>query len=296
LRLSLNNSTSAEPRISAKYIISNRSNIAAGYGLHSQQQVMGIYFAQLQDAAGNTYSPNKELGFTKSHHYVLSYNYKLAKNMQLKTELYYQQLFNVPVSVQPGSTFSTLNIIDGYVLEPMVNKGRGKNYGAEISLERYLQKDFYFMLTNSFYQSKYTALDAVERNSRFNGNYLATFIAGKDFVKASQRKTYGINVKTIYAGGLRTTPIDYAASLAAGYAVYNNAAANSLQNPAYFRTDIRFSVKWNKKHLTSTLSLDIQNLTNRLNVYNQSYDETKNQIVTNYQLGILPILNYKVEF
>ena len=85
-------------------------------------------------------SPNKDLGFTKAHHYVLSYSHRLAKNLLLKTELYYQQLFNVPVSTKDSSTFSTLNIIDGYVLDPLVNKGKGKNYGVEISLERYLQK------------------------------------------------------------------------------------------------------------------------------------------------------------
>jgi hypothetical protein len=296
LHVALNNTSSAEPRISAKYTINSKSSIAAGYGLHSQQQIMGVYLAKLQDAAGNSYTPNKNLGLTKSHHYVISYNYRLGKNVQLKTELYYQQLFNVPVSTKPGSTFSTLNIVDGYALEPMANKGKGKNYGAEISLERYLNNNFYLNLSNSLYQSKYTAIDGIERNTRFNGNHIATFIAGKDFVNTSKRKTIGLNIKTIYAGGLRTTPIDYAASQANGYAVYKNAEANSLKNPAYFRTDIRLSIKWNKKHLTSTLSLDIQNVTNRLNVYNKSYDETKNEIVTNYQTGLLPILNYKIEF
>jgi TonB dependent receptor/Carboxypeptidase regulatory-like domain len=296
LHLALNNSASAEPRLSAKYTISHKSSIALGYGLHSQQQVMGVYLAQLQDAAGNNYNPNKYLGFTKSHHYVLSYNYRAGKNVQLKTEWYYQQLFNVPVSTKPGSTFSTLNIMEGYVLEPMANKGKGKNYGVEISIERYLNNNFYLTLTNSLYQSRYTAFDGIERNTRFNGNHVGTFIAGKDFVNTSKRKTIGLNIKTIYAGGLRTTPIDYDASQTNGYAVYKDAEANSLQNPAYFRTDIRLSIKWNKKHLTSTLSLDIQNVTNRLNVYNQSYDETKNEIITNYQTGLLPILNYKVEF
>jgi hypothetical protein len=167
---------------------------------------------------------------------------------------------------------------------------------VEISLERYLKNNFYLTLTNSIYQSKYTALDGVERNTRFNGNYIATFIAGKDFVNTGKHKTFGINIKTIYAGGLRTTPIDLLASQQNGYSVYREKEANSLQNPAYFRTDIRLSMKWNRKHLTSTLSLDFQNVSNRLNVFNQSYDKESNKIITNYQTGIIPILNYKVEF
>jgi hypothetical protein len=182
------------------------------------------------------------------------------------------------------------------VVDPLENKGTGRNYGVEVSLERYLQHNFYLTLTNSIYQSKYTAADGVERNTRFNGNYIVTFIAGKDFESFLKSKTFGINIKTIYAGGLRTTPIDMTASAQKGYTVFDEQLAYSLQNPAYFRTDLRVSVKWNRKHFTSTLSLDFQNLTNRLNVYNQWYDETENKIVTNYQTGIIPVLNYKIEF
>jgi outer membrane receptor protein involved in Fe transport len=296
LHLSLNNTSSVEPRVSAKWNITNRSSIAIGYGLHSQLQIWGVYFARQQNPDGSYNSPNKDLGFTKAHHYVLSYSYRLAKDLLLKTELYYQQLFNVPVSTKDSSTFSTLNIIDGYVLDPLVNKGKGKNYGVEISLERYLRNNFYLTLSNSLYQSKYTALDGIERNTRFNGNYIITLIAGKDFVSENKKKTFGVNIKTIYAGGLRTTPIDLAASQSKGYTVFDEYNANTLKNPDYFRTDLRVSMKWNKRHITSTLSLDIQNVTNRLNVYNQYFNEDDNKIVYSYQTGLIPVLNYKIEF
>jgi hypothetical protein len=142
LHLSLNNASSTEPRISAKWNITNKSSLAVGYGLHSQLQIWGVYFARQQNPDGSFSSPNKDLDFTKAHHYVLSYGRRLARNLLLKTELYYQQLFNVPVSTKDSSTFSTLIILDGYVLDPLVNKGKGKNYGIEISLERYLQNNF----------------------------------------------------------------------------------------------------------------------------------------------------------
>lgn len=295
LRLALNNSSSAEPRLSVKWAISRRSSLAAGYGLHSQLQALGVYFAQ-QDAGGVRHFPNKELGFTRSRHYVLSWSYRLATNLLVKTELYYQQLFNAPVSTKPGSTFSALNIAEDYVNEPLMNKGKGKNYGVEVSVERYLQNNFYLTLCQSVYQSKYKAADGIERNTRFNGNSITTLIAGKDFVSERKHRTFGVNIKTIYAGGLRTTPIDLAASQQEGYTVFDEQAAYSLQNPAYFRTDLRVSLTWNRKRLTSTLSLDIQNLTNRLNIYNQRYDDDTHTIETNYQTGLIPVLNYKIEF
>ncbi len=296
LHLSLNNTSSTEPRLSAKWNMNGKSSIAAGYGRHSQLQIWGVYFARQQNVDGSFSTPNKNLGFTKANHYVLSYNYKLTKNLLVKTELYYQQLFNVPVSIRDSGTFSTLNIQDGYVLDPLVNKGKGKNYGVEISLEHYLHNNFYFTLSNSIYQSKYTAADGIERNTRFNGNYIVTFIAGKEFVSANKARTFGVNIKTILAGGLRTTPIDLVASQEKGYTVFKEYDAYTLQNPAYFRTDVRFSMKWNRRNFTSTLSLDIQNVTNRLNVYNQYFDDTKNKVVTSYQTGLIPILNYKIDF
>jgi len=296
LHLSLNNNSSVEPRISAKWNINGRNSLAIGYGLHSQLQIWGVYFARQQNTDGSYNSPNKDLGFTKAHHYVLSFTHRVNKNLLLKTEVYYQQLFDVPVSTKDSSTFSTINIFDGYVLDQLVNKGSGKNYGIEVSVERYLQNHFYFTLSNSIYQSKYTALDGVERNTKFNGNFIITMIGGKDFVSENKKKTFGVNIKTIYAGGLRTTPIDLAASQAKGYTVFDEYNAYSLQNPNYFRTDLRLSMKWNKRHFTSTLSLDIQNVSNRLNVYNQYYNEDDNKIATNYQTGLIPVLNYKVEF
>ena len=296
LYLLYNNTSSIEPRASVKWDVSKKSSVAFGYGMHSQVQAWGVYFAEITDANNVKQQPNKNLDFTKAHHFVLSHNYLLGKNLRLKTELYYQQLFNVPVSASDTATSSTLNVISEYMTEPLVNEGKGRNYGVEISLEKYLSNNFYWMLSNSFYQSKYTALDGVERNTRFNGGHINTLLAGKDFVSDRKSKTFGINIKTIYAGGLRTTPIDVTQSQAQGYTVYDHQQAFSLQNPSYFRTDLRISMKWNRKDRTNTLSLDIQNLTNRQNVYNEWYDGVQGKVVYNYQNGLIPILNYKVEF
>ncbi|MCR6718882.1 MAG: TonB-dependent receptor [Chitinophagaceae bacterium] len=275
----------------------NRNNtLAFAYGLHSQMQALGVYFAQDGDNPGENVYLNRELDFSRAHHYVLSYNRRLTEAWKLKTELYYQHLFNIPVSTEAGSTFSVLNNIDDFPSDPMVNKGKGRNYGVEISAERYLRSQFYFLFSQSLYQSKYTALDGVERNTRFNGNYITTIVTGRDFESFKGTKVFGINLKAIIAGGQRNTPIDEEASRDAGYTVWDEANAFSKQNASYFRTDLRFSMKWNRRKHTSTLSLDIQNLTNRLNVFNQWYDSEKGSVQTNYQNGLIPVLNWKLEF
>lgn len=296
LQLLLNNTNSAEPRASVKWDLNKKNSISFGYGLHSQLQGLGVYFAHTKDAAGRALMPNKNLGFTKSHHYVLSHSYLLGKNLKLKTELYYQQLFNVPVSVSDTNTFSTLNIQGDYITEELVNSGKGRNYGLELSLEKYLSNNFYYMWSNSLYQSKYTASDRVERNTRYNGGYVTNFIAGKDFVTRSGSRTFGVNIRLVYAGGFRTTPINLERSRQERYTIFYDKDAFSLQNPAYFRTDTRLSMKWNKKRMTSTLSLDIQNITNRLNLFSRYYDPQRGRIVDELQTGLIPILNYKIDF
>src|SRR4030095_14184862 len=50
LHLSLNNTSAVEPRVSAKWNITNKSSVAFGYGLHSHLQIWGVYFARQQSA------------------------------------------------------------------------------------------------------------------------------------------------------------------------------------------------------------------------------------------------------
>lgn len=296
LRLLYNGSSALEPRASLKWEVNKRNTLSVGYGGHSQVQPLGVYFAQVVKGDGSIDHPNSELDLTRAHHGVLSYHRVLGRNLALKAEAYYQHLYNVPVATSDTSTFSMLNVQSDYVTDALVNRGKGRNYGVELSLEKYLSHRFYYTASTSLYQSKYTAADGVERNTRFNGNYIVNFIGGKDFLSASRLRIFGVNIRLLYAGGLRTTPINLERSLQNGYAVYREQEAYTQQNEPYFRSDLRLSLKWNRARLTSTLSLDIQNLTNRLNVYGQWFDSEKGEVVTTRQTGLIPVLNYKVEF
>jgi hypothetical protein len=294
LQLFLNNSYAVEPRASVKYDLDNKNAITFGYGSHSQLQAMGVYFARTTNGEGTSY-PNKDLSFTKARHYVLSYGHSFNRATRIKAELYYQQLFDVPVSIYDSLTFSTLNIRGDYVTEPLANAGKGRNYGIDLSFEKNLTSNFYLIVNQSFYQSRYTALDGVERDTRFNGKFAGNVTGGREW-SLSNKRSLGVNVKAVYAGGFRTTPVNVEESAAKGYTVYHEKDAFTLQNPDYFRTDLRVSLKWNRKYLTSTLSLDIQNVTNRQNLYGQYFDPLKGKVENSYQTGLIPVINYKVEF
>ncbi|MEI8060338.1 MAG: TonB-dependent receptor, partial [Ferruginibacter sp.] len=104
----LNNSTAVEPRLGLIYKVNNKSSINFGYGLHSQMQPINVYFLQSTDANGKTVYNNKNLDFTKSHHVVLGYNIQPASDWRIKTEVYYQSIYNVPVTTF-SSSYSMLN-------------------------------------------------------------------------------------------------------------------------------------------------------------------------------------------
>jgi hypothetical protein len=168
-----------------------------------------------------------------------------------------------------------------------------------LTLEKFLSNNLYYMINGALYQSKYTALDGIERNTAFNGNYLFNGVAGKDYTwlsKDGKKKAFGVNIKLIYGGGYRNTPIDDAASISEAKTVYYQKQAYTLQNPAYFRADLRLSQRKDYKHMTTTLSLDLQNLTGNKNIYDQQYDPFQGKVVNMYQTGLIPVLNYKVEF
>ncbi|MDP1799891.1 MAG: TonB-dependent receptor, partial [Bacteroidota bacterium] len=296
--LLLNNSNSVEPRASLKYELTQKNIFTIGYGLHSQLQPIGVYFAKKQNDDNTFSTPNKNLQLSKAQHLVLGYDRVINDFSHIKTEVYYQHLFNVPVSVDKTSTYSMLNEVDGYNTDQLTNKGLGKNYGLELTYERFLHKNLYYILSTSLYNSEYKAANNVWYNTRFNTNYAVTFTAGKEWILSEKRKNrvIGFNIKSIYVGGYRYTPIDLPASLAAGQTKFNTEKTFENKNPDYYRLDIRISVKRNYKHVTSTLALDIQNTTNRKNVGGQYFDLKTGSVKYWYQTPLLPLLSYRLEF
>lgn len=297
LRLFLNNRQSIEPRASVKWDFATGQSLALGYGLHSQTHPLALYFYSPTAGDIPNHYPNQSLNFTKAHHLVLSYDRLLNEHTRLKTEAYYQSLYGVPVSANQRDAISILNVADGFISKQLANNGRGENYGIELTLERFLHNNFYYLVSGSVFKSRYQGSDEIWRSTRFDAGGAVNVLVGKEWqLGQGKNNVLGINLKTTYMGGYRTTPIDLAASRSQGQTVWIDAQTNQDKLDAYFRSDVRVSWKRNKNGFTSTLSLDLQNATNRQNVYNHFFDSNLNEIRTVYQLPLIPVLNYRVEF
>lgn len=304
-QLALNNSNSLEPRFGMKYKLSGKSSINAGYGIHSRIEAISIYL--LKDDEGK--QSNKSLDLTKAAHYIVGYETYLRKNLRLKTEAYYQDLYDVPVLLDTdpnvltrNDAYSLLNEKDAYVPGKMINTGTGSNYGIEVTIEKHFTNNHYFTVTGSLYDSKYIGGDGKERNTVFNSNFIANALGGKEIkVGRSKQNILGLNGRIIWSGGNRTTPIDLAASRAAGrtqYAIDDSADNNifSTRLPDYMRIDFGIKYRKNTPKASFIWSLNIQNLTGRVNVADEYYSSEDGRIMQEEQLSTFPNFSYRIEF
>lgn len=292
----LNNSNAIEPRIGLKYSISRKQAFSLGGGLHSQLQPIYIYFAT-DTINGKRVETNRNLDFTRAAHGVLAYDNTFSSNFRLKTEVYYQYIYNAPVKNYPNY-FSALNLgadFNSPNISSLLSTGKGYNYGLEITLEKFYSRGFYFLFTSSFFESKYRGSDNVLRNTAFNGNYVMNVLGGKEF-KIKQRHTLSIDFRATYAGGKRYAPIDLQASILKGDEVRDGAQAYQFRYPAYFRLDIKPGYRYNSKRLTHEFTVDVQNVTRNLNVFQQTYDIANKTIRTDYQLRFFVIPQYRLLF
>lgn len=294
LAMLLNQKISVEPRAALQYAPTVQHKFTLGYGLHSQVMPLGMYF--LKDPQGKLV--NEALDLSKAHHMVAAYDFYPGKNLHFKAEGYYQHLFDVPVDQGILSSFSVLNVFGGLEFHALDNSGKGRNYGLELTGEQFLTRGFYWLASVSLFRSEYQGSDRIWRYGRFDSKYATSLTAGKEWGwnRRGKNRTVGLNIKTIGVGGQRETPINLEASKAAGKAVYYDERAFSEQLPDYFRVDLGVRLKRNYKHLTTTLSLDIQNVSNRQNIGGRYFNPDTQKVETWYQAPLLPILAYRVEF
>lgn len=308
----LNKDVYVEPRLGAQYQ-TNSGTITGGFGMHSRMETLAIYTStQYDETLATTIQKNRNLAFTKAMHGVLGYQTSVFnKALRLKTEVYYQHLYDVPVwsdenaiedeYLEEAFSFSALNSFDGYTSDKLVNDGTGTNYGVEATLEKPLKNGLYGLATLSLYESKYKGADGVERDTRFNGGFIFNVIGGKEFkVGAGGNNTVGINFRYISAGGKREAPIDIEGSRSASqelraFTTVRDFSENfSVRLNTYQRIDIGLSYRKNSPKTTSVIALNVQNVFARENELYRFYWD--GAILSETQLGFFPNLSFQLEF
>lgn len=285
-----------EPRLGTRYNLDATRALTFATGLHSKTESLAIYNANVIDDNGHVGQFNKNLKMTRAIHVVGGYEHQLSEKLFFKGEAYYQYLFDVPVKLE--TDLNTLNLSGGIVDAPLENKGNGRNFGLELTLQKDFSRNYFFLLTSSLYKSEYKNPGRSWKATKYDGNMVHNVMVGKEFPWISKRgrnKTFETTFRLTYAGGNNYTPVNIEMSKQNGYEVLSENRFSEEAEP-FFRFDVQLALKTNRKNSTHVLKLDLQNATNYKSVIGQSYNERTQSLESNYQLGLVPSLSYQIQF
>lgn len=293
--LTLNNRWTLEPRASLKWQTNARTSFALAYGMYSRMEKMDVYFVKTQSTGDQ--SVNKNLDFTKAHHLMLSFTYKVSENTSLKVEPYIQFLYDVPV--MRDSSFSVLNRDEFFVENALVNKGRGRNFGVDFTWERALNKGLYYMITASLFDSRYCGGDGVWHNTRFNRKYVLNGLIGKEWMLGRNKQNIlSVNLKLTLQGGERYAPIDVEATMAHPdkEVQYDETRAYSIQRSPMLIGNYTVSYRINKRRVSHEFSVKGLNFTGSKEFIQHLYNIKTGKIEASEQKTGLTNISYKIEF
>ncbi|WP_462319166.1 TonB-dependent receptor [Marinilabilia sp.] len=299
----LTEETVLEPRAALTWHLKPGQALSLGYGLHSQTAPLYLYFSEVRNQQGEYIRPNLDLPMTKSRHLVLSYNRRLGEKTRLKLETYYQHLFDVAVDQSHKTSYSMLNEgANFYISFPdyLQATGTGWNYGLEVTLEQFLRNGFYYLFTGSLFESKYKDTSGRVHSTTFNNNFVFNLLAGKEFIintkDADKRKSINVDIKTTWSGGKRKTPFEVIQRDGEYKQAFNYDRAFGIRLKDYFRTDLSFGYRIDGKKVTQEWGIEISNLFNTQNIFDEDFDIETGEVDYTYQLGFLFVPHYRIIF
>lgn len=291
--LALNDETVLEPRVGITYKLATRQSLSFAYGLHSRAEKTDVYFVKI----GDEYV-NRDLGFTKSHHVMMTYAWKVNENLNFKVEPYAQYLYDVPVVAD--SAYSVLNRNSFFIDKALVNTGEGYNYGVDVTLERYLANGWYGMITASLFDSRYCGGDGKWHNTVNNRHYILNGLFGKEWmVGRHKQNVLSANVKCTYQGGNRYTPYDVEATLANPTHEVQYFEDQTYEKEHHPMTIFHYTVSYriNRPKVSHEFAVKHINASYTKNRYDEHYYNYKNGKIEPYEFSFsLPNVSYRVEF
>ncbi len=292
---SVNDEITVEPRLGLTWKMGSTRSMSLGYGDHSQMEELRVYFIE-NNHNGSISQPNQNLELSRAHHFVLAYQQRLSLNTVIKVEPYIQLAHNVPVIAD--SSFSMLNFKQDLTFNsPLVNDGKGHNYGVDLTLERFLTNDMYFLVTASLFESKYTGGDRVERDTRYASNYVVNGLMGKEYrLGKTKENILGLNLKLRVSGGARRSPANIARTQAAQEAILDESRAFEEQDTDKAMLDISVTFRKNKLKYSSMWALQLMNALGSPTASYYEFDYVEDEIKLVNEVIVVPSLSYKIEF
>lgn len=286
----LNKELSLESRAGLAWKLSDKHSLSFGYGKHSQPEDLNVYMIEVGGVA-----MNKDLKLSDAHHFVLGYDWMLTDKLRFKAEAYYQYLWNIPG--EEGTSYSLINLRRAlYLNKALVNNTKGRNYGIDLTLERFLGDNYYYLITGSIFKSEYKAGDNVWRNTRYNKGFVLNALFGKEFYFANNRKVLDVNARVSVTGGERYSPILESQSVAQKRVIYDESRAFSEQFRTLTYADLTVNYRINHRKSSSVFSFQMKNVLGAPIYIDHNYNYQTGQIELSRATLVIPNISYKIEF
>jgi hypothetical protein len=295
----LNNSYSIEPRLGLKWDLTPVSALSGGFGMHSQLVPSMLYFTQAPVSEGQYIKTNTQLDLMRSIHVVLGYDYLIKEFLRFKAEAYYQYLYDVPVK-ESIPQYSVLNEgIEYYIqrYDSLVSRGSGLNYGIDLTFERFLHGNYYYLFTASLYRSYYRGYDKVKRSTAFDNIYVFNAVGGYELPFGKLKNQFLITgLRATFSGGRPYLPYDQEKTVLQGQVEYDWKNAYSVRFSDYFRCSLRIGYRRNVTHANIMLLFDLQYRSNYTNIDLYRIDVRTGEIVQGYSMGFYPMATWRIQF
>jgi len=286
-----NGSEAMEPRALVQYRAGGKTSLAVAVGQRSQlPQVQSFPVRTNADLLNNA-----DIGLTLARDLVVAVDHAFRPHIVLHAELFIQKLLDVPVADTNGIYFSPayatsiVNTWDSPLVMDLVANGEATNQGFELSLQHHFHHQIFYMINATLFDAAATDAYGDMYNARWNTGFIGNIVVGKEFAKQKEeaKRTWGVNGRVNGMGGQRfLSPGD----------PYASASPWDDQYAPYYRIDLRIYLKREREGRTGMWALDLQNVTNAQNEAYRYFDTRKNEVVTKYQLGLIPNLSYRIEF
>jgi outer membrane receptor for ferrienterochelin and colicin len=273
------------PRFSAAYSIDDLTDITISSGIYYQAPSY-IWLAAT--------AYNKKLKEIKADQFVLGLERKIREDAYIKIETYYKKYSDYPASLtrpylvlaNTGAGFAgSDDNFASFGLEPLTSGGKGFARGVELSARKQLSSiPFYGILSLTYNQSKYTALDGIERVGSYDQTWIFCLSGGYKI-----DKDWEAGVKFNYSTAKPYTPFNSDGSQSVS-------AYNSQRLSANNSLDGRLDRKWFFEKWTLITYIDIQNIYNNKMSSGVRWNARDNKAENKTSIGLLPTIGVSAEF
>jgi hypothetical protein len=297
---------SVQPRISARFMATNRLSLKAAYSKMSQN--IHLLSSSTISLPTDLWLPTtRKVKPQNSNQFALGGVYEVKSGINFSIETYYKSMDNL-LEYKEGASF--VGATTGW--EDKVEMGKGWSYGAEFLLQKTTGK------TTGWIGYTWSKAERQFENLNWGEKYYARYDRRHDvsFVmthKFSNRFDVGLtwvygtgNAVTLPTQNISTPDIPYVQNF-----FYNSdyeyfGQRNNYRMPAYHRMDIGFNFHKQKKHGIRTWNIGLYNVYSRQNPFFLFFDSTseqeynatgKSRKLTQLSLfPIIPSISYSYKF